>query len=420
MKNISNLLIYDLVFYLALIYALIILTLPLEIISLTSFYASKSPEYINYSYFSYNYTFLYIPIILISFLFRKRLKFYVFFNVFVGIFIFNVIYSLFAENKVFEGNLALFYIFIIAESMTILIIYLFGKSRIHEFLYIYVLVIFSSQMLRMALGYSELGRFSGMGLSVGTTGYVYAAFIVFMFYAKPNNFKNNVLIFVALIGLLLSGQRTNLILLFIFMIPYFLIMMKNILLNRKVKKDEYHKALFSMLVFCILGAVLILIFIILASGVDLENFTILQRYIEVTQLIFSNSLSSDGSLIGRTFSLGAGLQILFENPFGISHDFYDLQHRMEELGYPTFPHHTLLSTLLLWSTPVALVAWYYLIKLFLRLSKLKSNLKYPLLYIIVANIIWGGPMLNFQMLFFNMLMISICYFNIKSKYINNS
>ena len=418
MKNATLSLTYNLVFYVILIYSLIVLTLPLEIIKLSSVYTSNTPDYINYNYFNYNFSFIYAPIIFISFLLRKRLNFYIFLYIFIGIFIFNIIHSVFADNKIFEGNIALFLIFILAESMAILIIYLFGKNRIHEFLFIYVVTIFLSQILRMILGYSEYGRYSGMGLSVGSTGYVYTTFIVYMFYVHENNIKNNILISIAVIGLLLSGQRTNLIMLFVFMLPYFLTIIKNIFLNAKVTKNEYYKALFFIIIFFIIGFIFFSIILVLASGKNFEDYTILQRYIEIVQLIFSSNLNNDGSFIGRAFSLGAGFQILFENPLGISHDFYDLQNRMESLGYPTFPHNTLLSTLLLWSTPIALIAWYHLFKLFFQLNKLSSNLKYPLLYIIILNIIWGGPLLNFQMLFFNMLIISICYFNVKGKLID--
>ena len=214
--------------------------------------------------------------------------------------------------------------------MAILIIYLFGKNRIHAFLFIYVVTIFLSQILRMILGYSEYGRYSGMGLSVGRTGYVYTTFIVYMFYARENNLKNNILISIAVIGLLLSGQRTNLIMLFVFMLPYFLTIIKNIFLNTKVTKNEYYKALFFIIIFFIIGFIFFSIILVLASGKNFEDYTILQRYIEIVQLIFSSNLNNDGSFIGRAFSLGAGFQILFENPLGISHDFQ--QHNLQNIN----------------------------------------------------------------------------------------
>ena len=87
------------------------------------------------------------------------------------------------------------------------------------------------------------------------------------------------------------------------------------------------------------------------------------------------------------------MKILEENMMGLSNDYYDLQYWMLQYGFPTYPHSTLLASILLWGPFCALFCTWYMCLLFYQLHKYKSQMRYVLMFLIIVSIIWGGPIL---------------------------
>ena len=92
----------------------------------------------------------------------------------------------------------------------------YPNGRISRFIDTYVLLCLSSQILRAILGYSTDGGYGAIGLSVGGSGFLYSTYIVYLICARDISIRVIGLIGLALFGLLLTGQRTNIAFLIIF------------------------------------------------------------------------------------------------------------------------------------------------------------------------------------------------------------
>ena len=255
--------------------------------------------------------------------------------------------------------------------------------------------------LRIILGMSTFGRYGAIGLSVGGTGYFSSLYLIYLMYIHKYTQYTPVLISIAFLALILSGQRTNLFLVLFFIIPYLF----SDVFQASNKNNKLFLHMFLVIFFLFVSFFLVIFGEQIMSSFETENF--LTRILTTIQDFSDDTVSSDYSVDGRMRSIEAGLDILSETPTGISNCFYDLQFRMLELQFPTFPHSSLLSCLLLWSIPITLYCMYYLILLTIKLLIKRNGYFFVVLYILLIMIVWNGPFLDYPIVFITLFFISL-------------
>lgn len=392
-------------------YLFLILLLPVAVIDSTSIYVVSSPDYINYKYLSYSFSALAIPGIVAAFFLFRRVRVLPVLRLIVLIALWNVAHALFIGNEVFASfHFQMFLVMLQAWSLLVLVFFFYPNGLASKFIDLYVVLCFASQILRAILGLSTDGRFGAIGLSVGGSGFLYATYLVYLVFSRELSPRSIFLMVLAFFGLMLTGQRTNMVFLGLFLVAGTLIVVGNFLLRRgrSVQKNRImFLAGLQAATILLLGT----IFYIYLLGFDLNNMSFIARAIAAVSEAFNGNIEKVSSVSGRVLSIVAGLQVITDQPLGLSNDFYDLQRNIQEKGYPTFPHSTLLSVILLWSSPIAFLVVLYIMNLLRRLSRNRSALIAPVLFVVVINVFWGGPFLDYPILFIVIFFLSLALGN---------
>lgn len=387
-------------------YCLVLLFLPNEIIEATSLYTSTTPTQLRYEYASFFFSFLIIPAILWAFIIKKRTHAIRFDLLFIGIVIKDLIYlSVFKKYQELDYNYSFDLVLLSAWSINCIIFYNNEDNiqALERFLDNYCMLAFFSQLLRFVLRLSTDGRYGAIGLSVGGTGYLTGLFIIYCLYYREYSARVRNLIIVAAFSIILSGQRSNILFLLIFCM--FFVFKK--CLGKGITKDDRGK-LFMLGVAVESGILLLFILTIMKElSIEIEGLQFIKRVVDATSSLINGQIENVDSVEGRMLSIDAGIEVLRDKPFGITNDFYDLQFRMLQNDYPTFPHNTLLCCYLLWSPFITVFCLFYVIKILIDLLKFKSGLLWPLLYIFIYNVITGSVFLNYPYLVINLFFVSL-------------
>ena len=389
------------------IYCLILLFLPKVVIQATSIYTKITPEEFWYKYTSFYFSALLIPAIIWAFAIRKRTHAIRFDIVIIGIIVKDIVMLMVAKNsQVVEYNLSLNLVLISAWSIICIIFYFTNTNNTEfaeRFFDNYFVLAIMSQFLRMFLSMTTDGRYGAIGLSVGGTGYLTGLFFIYCLYYRDYTRKIKFLMMLAFLSLILSGQRTNMLFVLIFSIPYIF----KEFWKRKLKKNEISKfqlfwtvAGFGILLF-------IIIFALKEFGFEIREINFITRVIDAMENFVHGNIYQESSVGGRISSIEAGINIIKDNPLGITNNFYDLQYRTLQYMFPTFPHNALLCCYLLWSPFFTLFCLLYLIKLLVSTRNTKSGMVWPLLYIVLYNIITGSVFLVYPYLVVTLFFISL-------------
>jgi len=102
-----------------------------------------------------------------------------------------------------------------------------------------------------------------------------------------------------------------------------------------------------------------------------------------------NLLLADKSLLGRVESLVVGWVLLIDHPIGVGPNIDALQSGMNALGYPTFPHSTIMSTYILFG-PIFLFVIFLHIRIGIHLASISSSFFYGWLYLSIHAFGFGG------------------------------
>lgn len=389
------------------VFCLGLLLMPEEIIQKTAIYQIMPPREIVYKYKSFYFSVLSIPAIILAlglFVSRKNREENAFAFVIVLNAIVDLIGSLMGNNSIIQENRIELYL-VMLEAFAICKLFFYQKciEDTKKLFNAYFILAFSTQILRLVLGMSEQGRYGAIGLGVGATGYFFSLYILYMLFCNDINIMSEILIIMALIGLMLSGQRTNLFVTLIFLALFGLGRCFG-LRDKKLRGENRRMRFFWGVVGIGILAVVIILFLI-SIGVKVQGAEYINRIFDAVADYLNNELSQESSVAGRTKSIEAGLIVLGNNPLGIANDFYTLQKFTADAGYAIFPHSTILCCLLLWKTPIAIVILIYLIRLFLNLHKGKSPYQWLILYILILSVIWGSPFMESPLLFINLFFI---------------
>lgn len=389
------------------IYCLVLLLLPITIIQATSIYTTTTPAQIWYKYTSFYFSALLIPAIIWAIAVRRRSYAIPFDIVIVGIVIKDFLMITFSKNAFYVEYNFSFNLVLISAWSIVCIIFRFvnndNTESVESFFDNYFLLAVLSQFLRLILRMSTDGRYGAIGLSVGGTGYFAGLYLIYCLYYRGFTSRVRNIIIIAFVSLILSGQRSNMLFFLIFCIPYIFQKFS----ERRVSKGEKSKI---VLLWCLAGIGVLLISLIIflnELGVEIEGFRFITRTIEAIDLFANGSISSEMSVEGRMLSLNAGFDILKNNPLGLTNNFYELQYRMLQHAYPTFPHNTTLCCYLLWSPFITLLCLLYVAKLLIEARRMRLGLMWPVLYIFLYNIITGSVFLDYPYLAINLIFISL-------------
>ena len=268
---------------------------------------------------------------------------------------------------------------------SIVLYYYDTADDISLFLNITVALFFLSQLYLVATGGGRNGSYGCLGLPGGGLALCYSTYILLRITVGPKSKIETGLLFCAIIGLVLTGSRTNLLLTAVFIIFYVAFVMP--VSNSK-------KWLFAGL--------LLVGMVVLFFTEDAITIVTSSKKINSLMTIFSTGLSSyiteDASALERINTWRAGIEVIKDNPLGISCSVVDLQTRMYAAGSTTFPHSFLMAYYLLLGIP-ALFFYIAYWRILVGSRKYKTKLTLLLVYIVFLLTLYGGISTQYLLLF---------------------
>lgn len=378
--------------------------------ALSSIYSVKSPSYVPYKWMDYHFSALFfIPIIFgIICAFRNRR---------IGGFVLAlsiIIRSYIISQTKYGATHNMFYMKEYEIVLTLLVgfcLYEWFRNTINNedyfswsrfFLY-FVLLHVLSQFVAIVLSINKLvNRYNAINLDVETTGYICGfAFIYFLTSARTLRHRNLLLV-LFMLGGLLSGSRTALLLCIVTLIIYWIL---------KPKKARI--VINAYLFIGILLAIIVFLVVMLLKPDLIETFFSirLSALARITNILKTRS---DSSIEGRSQSIMAGFNIIQKNPWGGDAYFTQLQVWTNQEGYPTFPHSSVLVYYILLGPVILVPMVIYAIRN--TVKRLKANKTKPslqvvmcLLYFYIFFVITGAPIIHYKVIFIYLLVYEMCF-----------
>ena len=311
---------------------LIILNVPDDVFSITSFLDFKTPGNIYYKWLDSSASFLFIPFIFLIIKKKMKRNHIVLILFWFALLFYNLIKTYFVNSFLNSNhNFELFYGTLVS---VLLIIIIDLKLKLLKYLEFFFEIFIFSQILGLILaillGKGLDGRYHPPNLDVGTTGLFLGIFFIYYLFVKPK--PNVYILLIIFTSILLTGSRSNIILPLFFLIFYFL---------KKSKTFFSLKYLLPILCFIPLFYFIDLSFIF--DNFEKLKFLDIDRITNLIEISQQGGLNEDDSVLGRLKSLEVGVKVISQYPLGIFFSFIDLQWIMQLNGYPTFPHSTVLS-----------------------------------------------------------------------------
>lgn len=378
--------------------------------ALFSIYSAKSPSYVPYRWLDYHFSALFFVPIILGIICAFRNKRMWGFVLVLAIVIRSYIIS---QTKYGETH-NMFYVKEYEIVLTLLVgfcLYEWFRNTISRedaftwsrfFLY-FVLIHVLSQFVAIAFSINKLvDRYNAINLDVETTGYLCGfAFIYFLTSAKTLRHRNLFLI-LFMLGGLLSGSRTALLLCVVTLIIYWILKPK----RARVRVNAY-------LFIGILFAIIVFLVILLVKPDLIESFfstrlSALARFSDILKT------RSDSSVEGRSQSIMSGFNIIQKNPWGGDAYFTQLQVWTNQEGYPTFPHSSVLVYYILLGPVILVPIAIYSIRNTVKRMKEKTSrpslqIVMCLLYFYVFFIVTGAPIVNYKVVFIYLLVYEMCF-----------
>ena len=313
--------------------------------------------------------------------------------------IYNVYRWFLGSSNIFDLNsFEIVFSFLIVLSCGNIILYYFHTPKqIMFILKILILLLFITQIIYFVTGRSGTGDkdygvgYGGLGINSGALGLVYSLFGLTLLCSTAKKYEKTLYLLIVLIGLFLTGSRTNLILFLSFLLIFFIFFSKI-----KSKILFLPILFFSFVIFLNLGPSLFSSNVKLASLFELLNGD-----------VFNNVLSNI-SVQERLESWSVAFSIIKDNPFGLSSSASDLIERMFSYGAVTFPHSYLLCYYLLFGFGSLVIYFCFLRETFFSMRR-KSRLSIPLLFCITIFTVYGGISTDYILFFVFYLFIVLVF-----------
>lgn len=383
---------------------LFILILPSAVFSLGSIYESLTPATISYDWLNYKFGVLQLIICLFGAVEIICQKQRIFLIIFFIEFLREILFYFAYDNSLFNESAYEMYLTVFVGYSLFLIVrrYMNDFRMMDKFYGLFLITNMLTIYINVAMGGRGTtssdaalagieGRYHASNLDVTETGDLCVLCIIYLFFSSIRNKYRYPLLALSVVGLALSGARASLAFLGLIFAFYVIKQLLARVTSRKIKYSDntIYKAIIILVMAFILGFIMLLNSNEVSSRIDLTRFD---------ALLSLSAMSSDGSFLGRMASLTAGLDVLADNPLGISGYFINLQSEMMARNYPTFPHSTLLSNYLLFG-PIIFI-FYFIWWRGIREGQHKGNKYFWIsLFYLISTVIAGGPVVNFKALF---------------------
>lgn len=386
---------------------LLILILPDDIFHLTSAYTFQTPDYINYKWLNVSISYIFLPFVILSIIITVkscRKNWLLFYSFFFSLLMWNLFRHFFLGSQLFsEGYFELFYGSFIGFILFIIVdYYTNSKLTLENFFEVFMNVQIFGLFLSVILNMGSKGRYHPPNLDTGTTGLFLGIYLVYWLFVKKS--KSFLIIFFFVFSILLTGSRSNLIFPLFFIFLYSLNRIKSTVSIKKIK---------LLTISGLLAIISTFLFI-----VNIQYFLssqVIERLNSMVDLLNTRGeLTNDRSLSGRVDSILVGFEVLKQNPFGIFFSFTDVQLAMTQLGYPTFPHSSVLFFYLAMG-PLFIILCLYFIYLFIKSVRSRSGYSWILFYLVLYSLFFGGAVVNFKIYFFYFLIFGILINNLKNE-----
>jgi len=351
----------------------------------------------NYQF--YGFTVFEIPVIFFGLITYRKSKSVRFFPLFSYILIQNLVRVLLnLSNPIEMESFEMFLSLLTSFSACIIVCYYFKNTNAIEKIFDGIILLnFLTQLMYIVIGrVGNDGRVACLGQDAGSMGLFCVSYILLNIFCRKNLPFYKFLLFTtsAFISLILSGSRTHLIILGVFVAVFF-----PSHISKRFNDINKRYLIYAFSLSSIFAAV------VLAINSDISNIAILTKLKNLFAGNIIDNFLEDASFAERILSLKVALEILKQNPMGLSNSFLDLQINMFSRGSTTFPHSYLLSYFLLWGFPSLLSFSFFIKKLIISIQK--SRAITPLiLYFIVIYVINGGPLLLTKVYFWHFLIAS--------------
>lgn len=391
------------------IYILILCFLTNDFFEFTSIKSWVTPEFINYKLYSFNFSILYIPIIVygVYIYFHNNYNMQTkLFEFLIIVFIKDLVLFLFYNRSFLLSNLSfeLYMQFIISFCM-IAIIFSYNRSLddimnfYESFMKINIFTLLISIFTGIGTGiYGFEKRYHSSNLTHGETGVLFGIFTIYLLCYKKSKYSNLYAVFI-LVMVLATGSRKDLLYILLVYLIY-------IVLNfYKIFKTKI-KITYKQFLVYYLFIVSVIIFFIFFGDIFIKKLDLERMFSAVFGFFYEGKdfITSDYSGQGRIDSIISAINLLKSNIFGVSFSFFDLQYNMQINNYPTFPHITVLFYYTILG-PLILIPIYLYVKLFFNLIKLKNKYIYIVIYFFIYNTASGGALLNFKSLIINIFIL---------------
>ncbi|MGN0132765.1 MAG: O-antigen ligase family protein [Lachnospiraceae bacterium] len=386
----------------------LLLLLPENVFAFITLYSSTTPSYISYKWLDYKFGIIQLIILILGalLLFSNRNRLVP--ALLVLFFIRELIFPIFTNNNIFSQHSFEIYLTLFVGIAFIVLVNETCYS-LDELEDLFILIIFLNILTlypRVVLHLNGiLGRYNISNLDVGMTGTFCG--IAFIYSVFNNNLKYRIFwSIVSVMGIFLSGSRVN-------MLIFVAVLLTGILISLfRDKKINRRQLIFGTIIFIVVMLILLSVIIYMNFAGAWNDFVESIFNSRMLSTFNNSEMKTDSSFLGRTTSIGIGLDIVKENPFGISGYFINLQEQTRQRGFATFPHSSMLDTYILFG-PIVIALIVYIIRNLIKIFKISFTWFLVLLYMFVFVCISGGPIVNFKIVFFYGMILYITSKKIK-------
>ncbi len=382
----------------------ILLLLPDDFYKICTVYSSKTPNYILYRWLNYSFNVIHLVILICGIVIALFCYDRILFGIWGLMALREVIFLLLDNNSCITNSAYEIYLTLFTGIAFLKIVEnnCRDTSELETFfwksIFLNVLTVFAAPILGVGIFSGTYSRFNAVNMDVGSTGTICAMLVIFCCFSKT--VINQILIVgIAIIALFLSGSRVNLLLLILVL---FIGVSICALRDHRISKKWFYFAVGCI----VLGIIVVTIILIGNHNVATNVNNGLGRMLDTFSL---NKMESDDSVMGRTTSIIAGIDIIKNNIFGISGFFINLQNETIQRGFPTFPHSSLIDYYIFLG-PIIIV---FLIRIAICLKRLYLSNQIAqflvLTYFILFVTLSGGPIINFKIIFFYASLFKISF-----------
>lgn len=395
----------DLMYY----YLLFLFVLPDDFYRLTAIKNFYPPENIIYKIFFFHFSYLFTPIILYGVYLYWKENEYMQSNIFIFlmcIFIKDLILTLLGNSYLFINMSWELYGQMLVSISSVCIIFSKNKSsdELLKFWETFSIITIITLIISIITGIGTTAwtgnRYHASNLTYGETGLLIGLFITYLLCVKDNQYKF-IYSGISLVLLIATGSRKDIIYVLIVYVIYILNNVTSIK-NLKIKTTFKSLAIHFFMVLLVGGMIII-------RGNDLLEKLEVERTMNAINGLLTEGIHyiiEDSSGEGRIESIKSGIDVIKDNPLGVTFSFYNSQENMQLKQYPTFAHVSVIFYYIILG-PLGIYIFYQYIKNYYHLNKIHNNFKYIYLYFIIYNCISGGALLNFKILISNIFILWI-------------